>query len=161
MNTLIPRMILLLATLFLSFSFSSPSSPTIHDVLRSKGLPAGLLPQEVDSYTLSDDGRLEVFLAAPCLAKFETRVYFDSVVRANLSYGSLVGVEGLSQEELFLWLSVKDIVVKNPDSGVIIFDIGVAFKQLSLSLFEDPPKCKPQGGLKKKMRRNRGFEALR
>jgi len=72
-------------------------------------------------------------------------VHFEAVVRGNLSYGSLVGVEGLSQKELFLWLQVKDIVVENPNSGVIVFDIGVAFKQLSLSLFEDPPKCKPDG----------------
>ncbi|XP_010539261.1 PREDICTED: uncharacterized protein LOC104813402 [Tarenaya hassleriana] len=150
------------AAVFLSLNCKSLSSPpTIHDVLRSKGLPAGLLPEEVTSYELYDDGRLEVFLAAPCLAKFENRVFFDSVVRANLSYGSLVGVEGLSQEELFLWLPVKDIVVQNPRSGVITFDIGVAYKQLSLSLFEVPPKCRPQGVLKKNVTKDRGLEADR
>ncbi|KFK27063.1 hypothetical protein AALP_AA8G329700 [Arabis alpina] len=163
MNKLTSRMILVSFTLFLSFSLSSPSFPTIHELLRSKGLPAGLLPQEVDSYKLHQDGRLEVFLEAPCFTEYETNVYFDSIVRANLSYGSLVGVEGFKQQELFLWLSVIDIVVENPNSGVIIFDIGVATKQLSLSLFEDPPKCRPQqdqGVLKKMMRRVRGFEAL-
>jgi hypothetical protein len=72
-------------------------------------------------------------------------VYFDSVVRANLSFGGLKGLEGLTQEELFLWLPVKDIIVNDPSSGLILFDIGVAHKQLSLSLFEDPPVCKPQG----------------
>jgi hypothetical protein len=66
-------------------------------------------------------------------------------VRANLTYRSLSGVVGLSQEELFLWLPVKDIIVDDPGSGLILFDIGVAHKQLSLSLFEDPPNCKPQG----------------
>ena len=73
-------------------------------------------------------------------------MFFDSVVRANLSYGSLTGVVGLSQEELFLWLRVKDIIVDDPTSGLILFDIGVAYKQLSLSLFEDPPSCKPHQG---------------
>ena len=66
-------------------------------------------------------------------------------MRANLSYGSLIGVQGLSQEELFLWLPVKDIIVDDPRSGLILFDIGVAHKQFSLSLFEDPPDCKPSG----------------
>ncbi|XP_010482857.1 PREDICTED: uncharacterized protein LOC104761469 [Camelina sativa] len=161
MNKLISCVIFLFITLFLSFSLSSPSYPTVHDVLRAKGLPAGLLPQEVDSYILHNDGRLEVFLAAPCYAKFETNVHFAAVVRGNLSYGSLIGVEGLSQKELFLWLQVKDIVVENPNSGVIVFDIGVAYKQLSVSLFEDPPKCNPYGVLKTKMMRrgSRGFEA--
>lgn len=150
MNKLNSQMIifLLFTTLFLSFSPSSQLYPTIHDVLVSNGLPAGLLPQEVDSYSLYDDGRLEVYLDAPCLAKFETRVMFnftEPVVKANLSYGSLSGVEGMTQAVLFMWLPVKDIIVENPNSGVITIDIGFALKQLSRSVFEDPPKCIPQG----------------
>ncbi|KAG5032986.1 hypothetical protein JHK85_016968 [Glycine max] len=134
-------------TLFLSFSLLqlSLSSPTtIHDLLRSKGLPPGLLPEEVKSYTFSETGHLEVFLDAPCLTKYENRVLFEQVVTANLTYGSLIGVEGLQQEELFVWLPVKDIIVNDPSSGLILFDIGLAHKQLSLSLFEDPPHCKNQ-----------------
>ena len=141
--------LLLLQWIFLSLlplSLSSTSSPSdIHDLLRSKGLPAGLFPKEVKSYTLSNEGVLEVILHGPCLTKFETKMFYDTVLRANLSYGSLIGVEGLTQEELFIWLPVKDIIVDDPKSGLILFDIVVAQKQLSLSLFEDPPNCKPQG----------------
>ncbi|KAK0599726.1 hypothetical protein LWI29_008058 [Acer saccharum] len=135
--------------LFLSLEPELSLSSSIHDLLRSKGLPAGLLPKEVKSYTLSEDGLLEVVLEGPCLTKYENRVLFDSVIRANLSYGSLIGVVGLSQEELFLWLPVKDIIVYDPKSGLILFDIVVAHKELSLSLFEDPPdcECKSQGEL--------------
>lgn len=89
------------------------------------------------------------------MAKFDGRVHFDRVVRANLSYGGLVGLEGLSQEELFLWLPVKGIIVNDPSSGLILFDIGVAHKQLSLSLFEDPPVCKPQEVLVEKVGRKK------
>lgn len=137
-------------TLFLSiflFSFTI-SSTSIHELLRSRGLPAGLFPKNaVKSYDLDENGHLQVYLDSPCVAKFETRVFFDSVVRANLSYGGLIGVEGLSQEELFLWLPVKDIIVYDPSSGLILFDIGLAHKQMSLSLFEEPPICNPQGTL--------------
>ncbi|KAK8691232.1 hypothetical protein V6N13_074750 [Hibiscus sabdariffa] len=140
---------------------SSSSSPSIHDLLVSRGLPKGLLPKEVKSYTLSENGTLQVFLDEPCLTKYENRVFFDSVVRANLSYGSLIGVIGLSQEELFLWLPVKDIIVDDPKSGLILFDIGVAYKQLSLSLFEEPPHCKPQGILNNQVDQQTGFEAIR
>ncbi|CAN4104102.1 unnamed protein product [Withania somnifera] len=131
---------------------------SIHELLKSKGLPAGLLPKEVKSYNLSNSGLLEVFLDGPCLAKFDTMALYDSVVRANLSYGSLAAVEGLSQQELFVWLPVKGIMVDNPLSGLILFDIGLAHKQLSLSLFEDPPHCKPDGVLKKNGRKGKGFE---
>lgn len=132
-------------TLFLLLLHPLAATSSIHDLLQSQGLPAGLFPENVKAYSLDQTGLLEVHLDQPCLAKFETRVYFDSVVRANLSFGGLKGLEGLTQEELFLWLPVKDIIVNDPSSGLILFDIGVAHKQLSLSLFEDPPVCKPQG----------------
>ncbi|XWS27921.1 hypothetical protein CRYUN_Cryun25bG0021800 [Craigia yunnanensis] len=155
------RKLLCFSIIFCFFPFSSSSSSSsIHNLLVSRGLPAGLLPKEVKSYTLSENGTLEVLLDGPCLTKYENRVFFDSVVRANLTYGSLTGVVGLSQEELFLWLPVKDIIVDDPKSGLILFDIGVAHKQLSLSLFEEPPDCKPQGILKNNVREETGFEAV-
>ncbi|CAN6457881.1 unnamed protein product [Victoria cruziana] len=120
------------------------SGGAIHEILRSRGLPEGLFPKSVKSFSLDESGRLDVYLDRPCYAKFENRVLFDSVVRANLSYGALTGMAGLTQEELFLWLPVKDIKVEDPGSGVILFDIGVAHKQLSISLFEYPPDCSPQ-----------------
>ncbi|GAB2225848.1 hypothetical protein Droror1_Dr00021617 [Drosera rotundifolia] len=134
-------------------------SSSVHDLLISKGLPAGLMPREIKSYTLDETtGHLQVILDGPCLTRFENRVYYESVVRANISYGELVGVMGLSQEELFIWLPVKGIVVNDPRSGLILFDIGVAYKQLSLSLFEDPPSCKNHGIISSYMRRKeQGF----
>ncbi|KAG4945498.1 hypothetical protein AAZX31_15G062000 [Glycine max] len=128
------------------FPFSVAASySSIHELLRSHGLPAGLFPESVKSYNLDQSGRLEVNLDGPCMTKYETRVLFETVVRANLSFGQLKGLEGLSQEELFLWLPVKDIIVNDPSSGLILIDIGLAHKQLSLSLFEDPPVCRSQG----------------
>lgn len=145
----------LLLHLFLMIPLAISSSSNIHDLLKSRGLPGGLFPKNmVKSYQLDEDGVLHVYLQRPCVAKFETRVLFESVVRANLSYGGLIGVEGLSQEELFLWLPVKDIIVSDPSSGLILFDIGLAHKQMSLSLFEDPPLCHPQGTLSLSLSRN-------
>lgn len=92
------------------------------------------------------------------MAKFDGRVHFDRVVRANLTYGELVGVEGLSQEELFLWLPVKGITLNDASAGLILFDIGVAHKQLSLSLFEDPPICKSHEILADKVGRKERFQ---
>ncbi|GFP89955.1 hypothetical protein PHJA_001139300 [Phtheirospermum japonicum] len=105
------------------------------------GLPPGLFPKEVRSYNFSGSGLLQVFLDGPCLTKFDTMALYESELRANLTHGRLAGVQGLSQEELFLWLPVKDIIVDDPSSGLILFDIGLAHKQLSLSIFEDPPDC--------------------
>ncbi|XP_027348378.1 uncharacterized protein LOC113859917 [Abrus precatorius] len=135
---------------------------SLHEVLHSHGLPAGLFPQSVKSYNLDHTGGLEVHLDRPCLAQYETRVFFDSVVRANLSFGQLKVLEGMSREELFLWLPVKDIIVSDPSSGLIVIDIGLAYKRLSLSRFEDPPICRSQGlELKIGGRKGVGFEIQR
>ncbi|XP_026661535.2 uncharacterized protein LOC103709876 [Phoenix dactylifera] len=120
------------------------SAASVQDLLRAHGLPPGLLPRSVESFSLDPaSGLLEVRLDYPCYARFDSLVFFDRVVRGNLSYGGLHGVVGVAQEELFLWLPVREIVVADPSSGVIFFDIGVAHKQLSLSLFEYPPQCQP------------------
>ncbi|KAL6570726.1 hypothetical protein OROGR_000276 [Orobanche gracilis] len=148
---------------FFIFFLSLPltNSYSIHDLLKSMGLPAGLLPKDVKSFTFSGSGLLEVFLDGPCLTKFDTMAFYESEVRANLTYGSLTGVEGFSQEELFLWLPVKDIIVDDPSSGLILIDIGVAHKQLSLSLFEDPPDCSTNSLLKEIVRKEDAFAARR
>lgn len=133
-------------SLLLFFSTASASS-SVHDILRQYGLPAGLIPKEINSYILDPaTGLLEVRLDRPCYTMYDGPAFFDSVVRGNLSYGALHGVVGLKQEELFLWLPVRGIVIADPSSGVILFDIGLARKRLSLSLFEVPPECLPAGG---------------
>ncbi|KAE8728650.1 bHLH123 protein [Hibiscus syriacus] len=134
------------------------TTTTIQDLLRSRGLPVGIFPDNVKSYRLNRDGRLEVRLESSCMAEFDGRVYFDRVVTANLSYGGLVGLEGLSQEELFLWLPVRCIIANDPSPGIILFDIGVAHNQLSQSLFEVPPSCMPQEVMIEKFDRKEGFD---
>ncbi|EHA8589547.1 hypothetical protein COCNU_13G007800 [Cocos nucifera] len=63
--------------------------------------------------------------------------YFDQVVHGKLRYDVLQGVEGFSQEELLLWLPMKGILISDPSSSIILFDIDFAHKQLSLSLVKE------------------------
>ncbi|GMI77556.1 hypothetical protein like AT1G61667 [Hibiscus trionum] len=156
MSLKIPTPVFILTALFLLFPLTTTT--TLQDLLRSRGLPAGIFPDNVKSYQLDREDRLEVHLESSCMAEFDGRMYFDRVVTANLSYGGLVGLEGLSQEELFLWLPVKCIIVNDPSPGVILFDIGVAHKQLSVSLFEVPPSCMPQEVMLEKLERKEGFD---
>jgi hypothetical protein len=150
LSTLSLLCVLLLSSPPTALSRSTPSNfgngSTIHKLLTDHGLPGGLLPRGVESYTMDEaNGLLEARLSAPCYATYDNGnlAYFATVVRGNLSVGALRGVEGLAQEELFVWLPVKGIVVDDHQPGVILFDIGYAHKSLSKSLFEDPPECKP------------------
>ncbi|XP_013457138.2 uncharacterized protein [Medicago truncatula] len=144
-SSLVPIFLLVLVFIFPLIGIAKESS--LGEILRSHGLPTGLFPQSVKSFKLDQMGRLEVHLDRPCLAQYETTVFFDTVVKANLSFGQLKVLEGMSREELFLWLPVKDIIVTDPKSSVIVIDIGYAFKRLSFSRFDEPRICRSHHGL--------------
>ena len=76
-----------------------------------------------------------------CDTKFESQVRYDFNFSGFLSYGQIGNLSGIAAQDLFLWFPVKEIRVDIPSSGIIYFDVGVVFKQFSLSLFETPRDC--------------------
>ncbi|CAI9107288.1 OLC1v1006609C3 [Oldenlandia corymbosa var. corymbosa] len=128
--------ILVLPSLSVQSNFSS-----IYDVLKSHGLPMGLLPKGVSNFSFDDSGKFEVFLDQACNAKFENELHYERNVSGTLRYGQIGGLSGISAQDLFLWFPVKEIRVDIPSSGLIYFDVGVVFKQFSLSSFETPRDC--------------------
>ncbi|KAE8703956.1 hypothetical protein F3Y22_tig00110462pilonHSYRG00407 [Hibiscus syriacus] len=138
-------MIPLIPSIFLHFililAFVNGEQDSIYDILKAHGLPKGLLPKGITRFEFDDKGRFEVELDQACNAKFESELHYDRNVSGTLSYGQIGALSGISSQELFLWFPVKGIRVDIPSSGVIYFDVGVIFKQLSLSLFETPRDC--------------------
>lgn len=131
-----PQLVILLTI------FQISSSETIYELLKSNGLPIGLLPKGVTNFTFdTDSGRFEVHLDEACNAKFEDELHYDCNVSGNLTYGQIGGLSGISAQDLFLWFPVKQIRVDIPSSGLIYFDVGVVSKQFSLSSFESPREC--------------------
>lgn len=127
---------------FLSISsiFALESS-SIYEILKSNGLPMGLLPKGVTQFNVDDSGRFQVNLERECNAKFENELHYDRNVTGTISYGQIADLAGISAQDLFLWFPVKVIYVDVPSSGVIYFDVGVVSKQFSLSIFETPKEC--------------------
>lgn len=114
---------------------------SIYGILGKHGLPMGLLPKGITKFTVDAAGRFEVHLDQACNAKFESELHYDRNVTGTLRYGQIGDLSGISAQELFLWFPVKGIRVDIPSSGVIYFDVGVVYKQFSLSLFETPRDC--------------------
>ncbi|CAH1433115.1 unnamed protein product [Lactuca virosa] len=134
--------IVFLLTIATVFCIStSEETKTIYEVLKSNGLPMGLLPKGVTNFTIDDSGRFEVHLDQACNAKFEDELHYDQNVSGTLTYGQIDGLSGISAQDLFLWFPVKEIRVDIPSSGLIYFDVGVVSKQFSLSSFETPREC--------------------
>nr|VDD19495.1 unnamed protein product [Brassica oleracea] len=128
------------STIFLQL-YSLPD-PSFYDYLRESGLPAGIVPKGVTNFSIDvKTGRFTVALPVPCDAKFESQFHFDYNITGVLSDGRIGNLSGVTQKELFLWFAVKGIHVDPESSGLIHFDVGVADKQMSLSLFESPRDC--------------------
>ncbi|KAJ1443576.1 hypothetical protein SESBI_00157 [Sesbania bispinosa] len=142
--SILPWIIVVVMCMCLVVSGSS-NSTTIYDELRAQGLPVGLLPKGITKYKINgSSGEFEVLMEQACNAKFENEVHYDSNIKGTLGYGQIGKLSGVSAQELFLWFPVKGIRVDVPSSGLIHFDVGVADKQFSVSLFEDPPDCNPE-----------------
>lgn len=130
--------ILTLTSSTLSFS---KQTQTIYEILRSNGLPMGLLPKGVTNFTFDDSGRFEVHLDQACNSKFENEFHYDRNVSGTLTFGQINQVNGISAQDLFMWFTVKEIRVDIPSSGLIYFNVGVVHKQFSLSSFDTPRDC--------------------
>ncbi|CAI9302138.1 unnamed protein product [Lactuca saligna] len=138
---LLPIFMSLLFTTLQSSS-SASSQQSIYDALSTNGLPIGLLPKGITNFTIDPSTqRFEVHLNRSCNTKFETSVRFDWNFSGSLSYGQISNLSGIAAQDLFLWFPVQGIRVDVPTSGIIYFDVGVVFKQFSLSSFETPRDC--------------------
>ncbi|CAI9773889.1 unnamed protein product [Fraxinus pennsylvanica] len=137
-------LILLFLTTKSIYADSQSSSSSIYDILESHGLPMGLFPKGISDISFNPaSGRLELHLLSPspCDAKFETSVRNEYSIMGTLAYGHILNLSGVAAQELFLWLPMKGIHVDIPSSGFIYFDVGIVFKQFSLSYFETPKDC--------------------
>ncbi|KAJ6827621.1 uncharacterized protein M6B38_366965 [Iris pallida] len=135
---------LLFLVFFLLLPFLSSSSdaggPTVHELLPKYGLPVGLVPDAVESYTLSSNGEFEIRLSSPCYVHFSSLAYYGRTIRGRLSYGAISDLEGVQAKKLFLWVSVTGMVA-HPDTGVIEFQVGLLSQSLPYSEFLEVPKC--------------------
>ncbi|KAL7109986.1 hypothetical protein ACP275_06G209100 [Erythranthe tilingii] len=122
---------------------TSPAT-SFYDVLKSNSLPIGIFPKGISNFSFdAASGRFELHLLSPspCDAKFETHMRYQCNITGTVGYGKISNLSGVAAQELFLWLPVKGIQVDIPSSGLIYFDVGVVFKQFSLSFFETPKDC--------------------
>lgn len=142
--TIVTTIILMLTASSTAANSASYLKTSFYDVLQSNGLPMGLFPKGISEYSvdpISGLFELRMLYASPCDAKFETPLRYQCNITGRLSYGQLSDLSGVAAQDLFLWLPVRSIRVDIPSSGLIYFDVGMVFKQFSLSFFETPKDC--------------------
>ncbi|XP_071734819.1 uncharacterized protein At5g01610-like [Rutidosis leptorrhynchoides] len=136
--TLLTLVILITSTNALSVT----NQPTVYQILEKYGLPSGLLPDSVKSYTLSsDDGSFVVELEKPCYIQFDYLVYYDSKITGKLNFGSITDLDGIQVKRFLFWFSVDEIRVDLPASDYIYFTVGIINKELDIDQFETVHAC--------------------
>ncbi|KAJ6934750.1 hypothetical protein NC651_009675 [Populus alba x Populus x berolinensis] len=138
---------LTLFSLVIFFSLTKPTlsqdpSPTVFEILPKFGLPSGLLPKTVKSYSLSDDGSFTVYLEKECYVEFDYLVYYEKKITGKLSYGSISDLKGIQVQRFFLWLGVDNIRVDLPPSDSIYFQVGWINKKLDVDQFKTVHSCR-------------------
>ncbi|XP_008796684.2 uncharacterized protein LOC103712072 [Phoenix dactylifera] len=140
MATSLRRLLLLL---LLSAVAAAPGAVggAVHDMLPEYGLPQGLLPDSVKSYSLSPSGEFEVELKAPCYVQFSDLVYYEKNIKGKLTYGKISDLSGIQAKKVFIWVSVSGIEA-HPAAGTVEFKVGFLSETLPVSEFERIPVCK-------------------
>ncbi|KAJ0021569.1 uncharacterized protein LOC116139423 [Pistacia vera] len=137
-----------LLSLFLLFSLLKPSlsqssnPPTVYELLPKYGLPQGLLPATVSSYTLNDDGSFVVELPSTCYIQFDYLVYYDNTITGKLSYGAITHLKGIQVQRFLFWFDVDEIKVDLPPSDSIYFQVGLINKKLDVGQFKTVHSCR-------------------
>lgn len=114
----------------------------VSEVLAKYGLPIGLLPDSVKSYSVADDGSFKVELQSPCYVQFNYLVYYDKIITGKLSYGKITDLGGIEAKQFFIWVNVIGIKVDLPSANYIYFNVGLLSKKIEISWFESVPTCK-------------------
>ncbi|XP_051178919.1 uncharacterized protein [Lolium perenne] len=130
-------------------SAASGASPNgaANDLLPKYGLPRGLIPDSVSSYSFDETtGDFEIHLAGTCYVWFgDHLVYYEKNIRGCLSPGKITGLSGIQAKKLFLWVSVSGMVA-HPKEGTLEFQAGFISEALPASLFDKVPSCGASAG---------------
>uniref|UniRef100_A0A0D9VXP9 Uncharacterized protein n=1 Tax=Leersia perrieri TaxID=77586 RepID=A0A0D9VXP9_9ORYZ len=141
-----PLSILLLAVAAAAAAAPLAANAQLHgvanDLLPEYGLPRGLIPETISSYTFDNaTGDFEIQLASTCYIWFGSHLaYFEDTIAGRISYGTINGLTGIQAKKFFLWVSITTIIA-HPDEGTVEFQAGFISEALPESDFANVPIC--------------------
>ncbi|XP_071733517.1 uncharacterized protein At5g01610-like [Rutidosis leptorrhynchoides] len=135
-------LILLLALITISASASS-ATPSIYDKLREYGLPPGILPDSVSSYSLDKETSIfEISLKKECYVKKDYLVYFAPKITGKISKGQITELYGVQVQTYVLWIptwvSIYEIKVFR---NKVQLTVPMKTVDVNIADFEEIPTC--------------------
>ncbi|KAG8062166.1 hypothetical protein GUJ93_ZPchr0003g17310 [Zizania palustris] len=140
------RLAILLVAVAVAAAAVVGSSHQLHgvanDLLPEYGLPRGLIPESIASYTFDNaTGDFEIQLTSTCYIWFGSHLaYFQDTIRGRIAYGTITNLSGIQAQKFFVWVSITTIVA-HPDEGTVEFQAGFISEALPESDFAEVPVC--------------------
>ncbi|CAM6101197.1 unnamed protein product [Calypogeia fissa] len=117
------------------------ASQTVTQILLQNGLPQGLLPATVTSYSLAENGKFQVHLRSACTTQIGGHtVNYKTTITGELSYGLIDNLGGIQVRKVF-WFSVNSMEIDPKDPNTIWLKVGYISAALSTDYFQVPPVC--------------------
>uniref|UniRef100_A0A0D6QVL0 DUF538 domain-containing protein n=1 Tax=Araucaria cunninghamii TaxID=56994 RepID=A0A0D6QVL0_ARACU len=115
-------------------------STTAYEVLEEYGFPIGLLPTNVESYTLdTSDGSFTVYLSSSCKFKVDSyTLKYKKKFSGKISTDSLKDLDGISVKVWFFYLSITKVLREGDE---LEFYVGSFSASFPVSNFDECPEC--------------------
>ncbi|XP_047319406.1 uncharacterized protein LOC124922737 [Impatiens glandulifera] len=107
---------------------------SIHEVLPQFGLPSGLFPNSVKSFSMDKDNNFELKLRSSCTVDFDYPLLYDSSIKGTFRYGSIIELEGIQLERFRMSFEITQIRVDLPPTKNIYFHIMFMLFENSLDI---------------------------
>ncbi|GLJ10552.1 hypothetical protein SUGI_0130420 [Cryptomeria japonica] len=121
------------------FSPKSCDPTTAYRVLEEHGLPIGLLPSNVESYSLdSSDGSFVVNLDSSCSFQIDSyHLKYNKTFTGKIGLNSLNELDGISVKVLFFYLSINKVL---REGDALVFYVGSFSASFPVSDFSECPQ---------------------
>ncbi|KAL3839863.1 hypothetical protein ACJIZ3_024454 [Penstemon smallii] len=132
----------LISFVLLCLSLAVFSSGSPHDELIKYGFPVGLLPAEVESYTINaTSGRFLINLGDACRITLPPDNYlatYSQKITGKIVENRIAELDGISVRAFFKWWGITGIKSNGQD---LTFEVGVVTAKYPSKNFDKAPDC--------------------
>lgn len=126
----------------LTFSiYTTATTATAYDLLKSHNFPIGLLPKGVQNYSLNPTtGKFSLHLNGTCSFSLENsyQIKYESTISGYIDNDKLTDLSGISVKVLFFWLNIVQV---DRSDDELVFSVGVALANFPVENFDVCPQC--------------------
>lgn len=126
----------------LAFAVSCEGRTTAHDELIKYGFPIGLLPTNVQSYTLNrTSGHFSINLGDSCRVTLPPDNYiatYSPKITGKIVDNRIGDLDGISVRAFFKWWGITGIRSSGRD---LVFEVGVVTAKYPSKNFDKSPPC--------------------